>query len=279
MMPHHPLALVHRAKAAIDKVASPLCAARRMAPPRLPLLLLAAAALAGCAASDPAPDWQVNARGGVERALAAYLRGDTRAEAAEWALARREMARTGRPEQVARVELNRCAARVASLDFAPCAAFEPLRVDAPAPERAYADYLAGQLAPADAALLPAQHQAVARGAAPPPAAQLAAIDDPLARLVAAGVLLRQSRAQPDVVALAVDTASAQGWRRPLLAWLGVAQRLAAQRGDHAEADRLRRRMDLVEPAGPARAASAPVRATVPAAPAPAPVRVPPTPAP
>ena len=41
------------------------------------------------------------------------------------------------------------------------------------------------------------------------------------RLVAAGVLLQTGRADPGVIAQAVDTASAQGWRRPLLAWLGV----------------------------------------------------------
>ena len=46
---------------------------------------------------------------------------------------------------------------------------------------------------------------------------------------------------------AADTASAQGWRRPLLAWLDVQARLADERGDAAEAARLRRRMGLVEP--------------------------------
>ena len=44
-----------------------------------------------------------------------------------------------------------------------------------------------------------------------------------------------------------ETASAQGWRRPLLAWLGVQQRLAQQNGQAEEAARLRRRMDLAAP--------------------------------
>ena len=50
---------------------------------------------------------------------------------------------------------------------------------------------------------------------------LARIDDPQSRLIAAGVLFRQGRADPGVIALAIDTASAQGWRRALLAWLQV----------------------------------------------------------
>ena len=45
----------------------------------------------------------------------------------------------------------------------------------------------------------------------------------------------------------VDIAYPQGWRRPLLAWLGVQQRLAQQAGRPEDAARLRRRMDLVAP--------------------------------
>ena len=188
------------------------------------------------------PDWQVSAVGHVERFTQALLRGDARVQAREFDLARAEVARTGRPELVARVELTRCAARVASLDFAPCTGFEPLRADAGEAERAYADYLAGQAVASQAALLPPLHQAVAAGSQ-----AVAAIDEPLARLIAAGVLLRQGRASPALVAQAVGTASEQGWRRPLLAWLGVQARLAEQAGQTEEAARIHRRMDLVGP--------------------------------
>jgi hypothetical protein len=46
---------------------------------------------------------------------------------------------------------------------------------------------------------------------------------------------------------AVETASSQGWRRPLLAWLGVQALRAEQAGDTDEAKRLRRRMDVAGP--------------------------------
>jgi hypothetical protein len=48
------------------------------------------------------------------------------------------------------------------------------------------------------------------------------------------------------MATAVDTASAQGWRRPLLAWLNVQLQRAEKAGDAQEADRLRRRLALVQ---------------------------------
>jgi hypothetical protein len=206
---------------------------------------LVAFGLVACGNNPPVPDWQMNARGALERAQEAYLSGDSRIEGVEFARARTEVARTGRADLLARLELARCATRVASLVLEVCAGFEALRADAAPPERAYAAYLAGQAgAPAGVALLPEQHRPFAGGTMPV-AQRLQEVADPLARLVAAGVLLQTGRADPAVIALATETASAQGWRRPLLAWLGVQAQRAAAAGDGAEAERIRRRMALV----------------------------------
>ena len=51
---------------------------------------------------------------------------------------------------LARLELLRCATRVAALVFEPCAGFEALAADAAPAEQAYARYLAGQAQAADA---------------------------------------------------------------------------------------------------------------------------------
>ncbi len=205
--------------------------------------LALAGVLAACSNTPPPPDWQMNARGALDAFTTAYMTGNTRVEAAEFARARNALTATGQPELVARAELLRCAAQVASLVLQPCDGFEPLRQDAPAAERAYAAWLAGQAQPADAALLPAAQRAVLAGGAD----AVKAIADPLSRLVAAGVLMRMGRATPDLMALAVDTASAQGWRRPLLAWLGVQAQRAEAAGAAEEASRIRRRMALVAP--------------------------------
>lgn len=210
--------------------------------PRRAWLLAVALLAAGCGSKPPAPDWQMNAHDSLERYASAFLEGRGPAASAEFARARAALASTAQAGLVARAELTRCAVLVASLAFEPCAGFEALRADAPAAERAYADYLAGRIAAEQVPLLPPQHRPLAQGAADP--AALGAIADPLARLVAAGVLFRTGRASPDVLALASDTASAQGWRRPLLAWLGVRALRAEQAGALEEAQHLRRRMAL-----------------------------------
>lgn len=211
-------------------------------------LLAMLALLSACASRPPPPDWQLNAKVASERSVAAYLSGNTRVEVQELARARSEVARTGRADLLARVELAHCAAHTASLVFQPCAAFEPLRADAGAPQRAYADYLAARVQAPDVALLPEPQRAMALGG-PGDAANLTAlraIADPLSRLVAAGVLFGAGRADPQVIQVAIDTASSQGWRRPLLAWLGLQLRRAEQAGAVDEAQRLRRRIDLVQ---------------------------------
>ena len=214
--------------------------------PRIALCISVITLMTACA-SKSVPDWQMNAKNSMDRATAAYLEGKVRVETQEFNLARSEISRTGKADLMARIELTRCASRVASLVIEKCDGFEKLRADAPAPERAYADYMAGKIKLQDVALLPVQHRIVAAASSDIAAASvLQSMEDPLAKLVAAGVLFRSNRATPTVLTVAVDTASAQGWRRPLLAWLGVQRLRAENAGDVVEAERLRRRIALVE---------------------------------
>jgi hypothetical protein len=210
--------------------------------------VVAAALLAACASKPPPPDWQMNARSAAERLVETHLSGDARLAALELARLRGEIARTGRPDLLARAELLRCAAQVASVEFDDCPAYRALEADAGAPERAYAAYLAGRADAASIELLPAAQQPLARphAASAADAAALQQIEDPLSRLVAAGVLLRSGQAHPAIYTVAVDTASARGWRRPLLAWLKVQEQRAQAAGDAAALSTIQRRITLVE---------------------------------
>ncbi len=217
------------------------------------LVPVSAAWLVACAGGGPVPPaWQADAKAAVDRASAAWLAGETKTSDAEMARARRTLTSTGRADLLARAELMHCAARVASLVFEPCARFEVLRADAPAAERAYADHLGARaLAAGDIARLPAAQQAAATAVAGGDAtlATVQVIEDPQARLIAVAVLFQAGKASPPMIDAATETASAQGWRRPLLAWLKVQALRAEKAGDAAEAQRLQRRIALVE--GPA----------------------------
>src|SRR5438132_11773524 len=126
------------------------------------------ALLIGCSDNPPVPDWQQNSFDALQAFRQLYLAGDTKAAEVEFTHARAELTATGRADLVARAELVRCAARVASLVLEPCSGFEALRDGAGPEELAYADYLEGR-------------------------AQRAPGNEPLARLVAFGVLFRRRR--------------------------------------------------------------------------------------
>jgi hypothetical protein len=164
--------------------------------------------------------------------------------------AREQIARTGRLDLIARAELMRCAARVASLVFEPCERFGRVRQDAAAPELVYAAYLSASVLGRDEIeRLPAAQRVAAAavaGVRDATATGLRRIEDPLARLIAVAVLFQAGKADPEMIQLAANTASAQGWRRPLLAWLGVQALRAERAGATQEAARLRRRMAAVE---------------------------------
>ena len=176
--------------------------------------------LAACSSAPPAPEWQGSAAGALQVFQSRYLAGDGKAADDAFVLARSELTATGKADLVARAELIRCAAQVASLVFERCEGFERLRADAGAEERAYADYLEGRVPRAPTA-------------------------EPFSQLVGYGVQMRTTRISPQGIAAAVDISSAQGWRRPLLAWLGVQLKRAEAAGDSETAARLRRRIELV----------------------------------
>lgn len=201
------------------------------------LAVAVAAALSACASKPQPPAWEGDAKSSLDGFTDDFLRGDSAAADAEFARARRASASTGRFDVVAQAELVRCGVHAAALDY-DCAGFAALASDATPAQRAYAAYLDGRWQGLDAALLPEQHRAVVASGA------LAGVADPLSRLVAAGALLKAGRITPADIAAAVDTASTQGWRRPLLAWLGVQEQRARAAGDAAAVERIRRRIAL-----------------------------------
>jgi len=216
---------------------------------RWPAMTALCWSLAACGNQPPAADWALNAESASDRATQAYLRADERVQVLEWAKARSEVERTARPQLLARLALLRCAVEHASLDWKECGEFAAVAIDAEPAEQAYARYLQGQpLTIQEIALLPEAQRPVAnamheRSAA---LAAVAAIKEPLSRLVAASVVLRAQRPSQELLAQGVDTASAQGWRRPLLAWLLLHASHARESGNMAQAQALERRVQVLQ---------------------------------
>lgn len=191
-------------------------------------LIFAVSLLAACASHTPPPDWLLRADAARDAHARFWLEGRDKLADGQLAAAREAVRRTGDASVMARIELHACAVRIAALAADDCPNFTVLADDADRREQVYGDYLGGRLADADLGLLPEAQAMAWRN----PAA-LKEIADPLSRLLAAALLFRAGRLTPEGIALAIDTASVQGWRRPLLAWLTV-ERERRQRGGDAE---------------------------------------------
>lgn len=218
--------------------------------------LTATLLLVACASAPQSPEWQSQSFAALRSYTAAYLSGNTPVAKTEFARARAEVARTGRPDLMARIELLRCATQVASLVMDPCAGFQALAQDAAPAEQSYARFIAGRWDALQAAHLPVHYHALVSQAQTrqiakpeldtntPTPNKLQQIEDPLARLVAAGALIQREPLSSTDIALAVETASSQGWRRPLLAWLGVQLTRQQANGEADAAATTQRRIDL-----------------------------------
>jgi hypothetical protein len=210
---------------------------------------LIAIACAGCSVA-PTPAWQADAHDALKNFTEAYLKGETRLATRYFAESRAAVAGTGRPDLVARMELIRCGVGTAALDFDACSGYEAVQADSTDADRAYADFLAGKFGHKAGASLPPQYEDIAKSNdADAQNRALREIKDPLSRLVAAGALFRGARLSPDGISAAVDAASEQAWRHPLLAYLNVQAKLAETAGDAAALEAIRIRMELVSSAG------------------------------
>lgn len=202
--------------------------------------------LAGCAQQPPVPEWQTDARAALADFEHFYLRGDAHAADAAYARARHALSATGEPLTVRRGELVRCGVTVAALDFAACPDASLSVPTGDAGLDAYAAFLSGHWRPDLAAQLPERYRPVATASHDSERlAALERLEPPLSRLVAAGALLRGGALPPEGADVAIATASAQGYRRALLAWLVFEERRSTEAGDATRAGLLRRRIDTV----------------------------------
>ncbi|MDO9009661.1 MAG: hypothetical protein Q7U80_15705 [Thiobacillus sp.] len=195
----------------------------------------------------PPPDWKTDAADFIERYQKHALRGENVLAERYFQQAIQATGGAGRIADTAQLWLVRCATRRAMLIDDACADYARLAEAEPnATQDAYYRFLTLRWNALDIGLLPQQHRALVSAPATARPALLPGIDDPMARLLDASLLLMRQEADAGTLSLATATASGQGWRQPLLAYLKLQQTQAASQGNTAESARLAQRIQLVE---------------------------------
>lgn len=203
--------------------------------------------LAGCGGKTPPPDWKVDSADLIERYQKHELRGENILADRYFQQAVHAAGSAGQVAETARLWLVRCAVRRASLDDDDCSEYVELaKFGTTEEDRAYYQFITLDWSGVDASRLPKHYAALVAGAADKRHAQVAAIDAPLSRLLAASLVVKRGEADDALLSLATETASAEGWKRPLLVYLKLAEKRASERQDDAALAAIQARIRLVE---------------------------------
>ncbi|MHB1093059.1 hypothetical protein [Thiobacillus sp.] len=207
------------------------------------LVLLTACGSGG----PPPPDWKTDSADLIMRYQKYALLGQNTLAERYFQQAVAATGGAGRVAGTAHLWLVRCGIRRAMLIDDACTEYAELaRIEPNAADQAYYRFVTLDWEGLDASLLPPQHHDLLRAPAGKRPETLARIDDPLARLLDASLLVMRQEADATTLAVATETASSQGWRQPLLTFLKLQQKQAVAQGNTAEQDRLDRRIRLVE---------------------------------
>jgi hypothetical protein len=207
------------------------------------LLLLTACGTGG----PPPPDWKADSADLIERYKKYALDGDNVLAERYFQQALMATGGAGRIADTARLWLVHCATRRASLIDDDCHAYADLaRFETSPEDHAYYQLLTLDWHGLDPARLPRAYSALVRAAPAELNTDLRAITDPLSRLLAASLIVQRGQADATTLAIAADTASAQGWRQPLLVYLKLLEQHAVRAGDTIAQQHYAMQIKLIE---------------------------------
>jgi hypothetical protein len=199
--------------------------------------------LSACSNGPTVPDWQIDTQTAMARYTQYYLEGRSKLALASFNKARSASAATADINAVAHLELVRCGVAMAALDSSPCIGYTSLASTNPV-DANYYSFLMGNWQTLDAKILPYAYQGiVASKSIQELNTKISQISDPLSRLITASVNVTRQQYDIQTLEIAINTASGQGWRRPLLAYLLVQEKNTP---DPTQQQLIRARIELLQ---------------------------------
>jgi hypothetical protein len=208
--------------------------------------------LASCGGSKPIRDWVNISHSQMETFKRHALTGRTSTAELHFGKAVEEIKKSGNVDLLAKAHLVKMAIQVALLEEPKTENFlQADAVESVAENKSYYYFLAGQFDRVDEKILPAAYRplqsALRNGQTPAEVSKIVEnIDDPLSRLIAAGVTVRRGNPDETTLHAALGAASEQGWKAAVIVYLGQLRSYYDQRGQTAKADTIRARLSLIE---------------------------------
>ena len=204
--------------------------------------------LSACGGGPPVPDWKKDSVSLIEKYKKAELKGENTLATRYFEQALAAAGSAARIEETAKLHLIRCATRQASLVFETCTGYLQLaKLGASAEDETYHRFITGDWSKIESGKLPSQYRDfVANRDIARTLDVVQKINDPLSRLIAISIAVMRNQADDSILNLAAETASEQGWSKPLLVYLKLLENRATLKSDKAAVEKLRTRIKLVE---------------------------------
>jgi hypothetical protein len=201
--------------------------------------------------SQPIPQWKDTSFRQLENYKVNFLADKEDATEPHFAKAKKAASSNNDLQLLATVYLTKYALKTAALEDFDDSDF--IRIDKLQPDaaaRSYYNFLKGNLSAVNAGLLPANYSRIFPLMATKDMAavkrEISLIGDPLSLLITCGVWVKYLPSDESILQLAIDTAAAQGWRRPLWAYLTRLQKYYFDHQEPDKAEKIKERLDLLQ---------------------------------
>jgi hypothetical protein len=215
------------------------------------ILLIFITSLFGCGGSKQIPDWINASFNNLENYKKNYLIGKDRIAELQFNKAIDEIKKSGNLEILGRAYLTKYAVHIAVLEVFDDT--EYLKIDALQPalqNRTFYNFLKGSFDKIDESLLPRQYDNVLKifrkGQPEDAAKEISKMEDPLSRLIVAGLFVQKYNYDEGILKVAIDTASQNGWKKALLVYLEKLLLLYETKKEPEKAANIAQRIQLIK---------------------------------
>ncbi len=215
------------------------------------LLLLIVSCLIVSCGSQSVPDWKNTGFNQLESYKKNALIGKDFIAESNFKKATDEIKRSGDLDTLAKAYINKFGVQVALLENIRDDEYLEIEEISPNPEYMnFFNFLKGLFMYVDGGRLPARYRGVFKAIQDNTIKdlenQINRIDDPLSRLIAIGVAVKQKKYNETILKSATDTASANGWKKALLVYLQQLQRFYESQKDFSNAETTRKTIRVLK---------------------------------
>lgn len=213
-------------------------------------LLILFLGLSGCG-SKTVPDWQNNSFKYMEYFKKYFLTGYERKSEIYFTKAVEEIKKSGKLDVLAKAYLTKCSVRIATLEEINCDEFNLIEgIEENRENNNFYLFLKGNFDNVDGKLLPERYQkffkSIKTDTIEDLNSEIVKIEDPLSRLITLGLSVKHGQYNESTLKAALDVASAQGWKKALLAYLEEIKSFYKKTRKAAKADKVQQKINLIQ---------------------------------